>query len=445
MSFKNHIFESKKTFKFAFPMILTQLLQMSVATVDTIMAGYDSALTLAAVAQGAMLWQLTVLMIVGVCMSLSPLIAHSFSANNRQKVRFIFQQGVWLSIALGFFGLFIGYHSGYLMNLVGVDSEIIPIATRYIHIMAFSIPFIALYLSPRFLNEGTGNAKVLTYITASAIPINIVGNYILINGLLGFPKLGALGIAISSLLSIIFSTLIIWLYLYKSKRFKRYNLFTKFSKPNYSMQKEMLSLGVPISVSIILEVGMFAAVTLLMGKLGVEVAAANQIALNYVSITFMVPLGISMALTARIGMAMGRSNMSEARVIGISGMIIGAIFMSFSVLVIVLFADKISSLYTNDKDIVVLASSLLAIAGIFQIPDGIQVCSAGCLRGLKDTKIPMLYALIGYWAVGMTLAWYLGIYLGKGASGLWVGLIMGLSIAGFLGAYRFIKLTSISK
>lgn len=441
MNFTNYLQESKKTLILGVPFIVNQLLQISVSTIDSMMAGADSELTLAAVAQGAMLWMLVQLVLIGLAMALSPVFARLYARQDNKQLKQLFQQGVWLSIWLIPLGVLLMLCVPFLMQLVGVDAAIIPPATDYLSVMTFAIPFFALYMPIRFFNEGIGNPKVIMMITALSIPINVVGNYILLNGLLGFPKMGATGIAIASVLSFAFIAVIGWVYVLKSKQLQYWQLLKDFQRPDLSVILRFYRLGLPNAVALIMEAGMFTAVVLLSGRLGVSIAAANQIALSYISTTFMIPLGLSFAITTRVGMSVGEENREKTRIIGISGMAMGVIAMFFSVMIIVFFGEKVAALYTDDKAVIDIALGLLGLAAIFQIPDGVQVCSAGALRGLEETKAPMHYAILGYWILAMPLAILLAFYFNLGAKGLWAGLMCGLSITAFLGAKKFVQLT----
>lgn len=441
MKWSSYLHEARRTAKLGVPFVLNQLLQVSVITADSIMAGSDGELTLAAVAQGATLWLLVQLILIGLSVSLTPIFARLFTRNDTEQLRYTFQQGVWLSILLIPLGLVCILCIPYLMHIMQVDAAIIPPASSYLMVMAFAIPFFAIYLPIRVFNEGIGNPKIVTIITALSVPINVGGNYILINGLFGLPKMGATGIAISSVVSLVFIAFAGWLYMLKSPRIKVFNLFSNFQRPAWASIANFFKLGTPNAIAFLMEAGMFSTVVLLSGRLGVRIAAANQIALSYTSTTFMVPLGLSFAIMTRVGMATGQDDTLQARIIGLSGIAMGAFTMLCSVLVIAFFGQNIANLYSQEPAITSIALGLLSLAAVFQIFDGIQVCSAGALRGLEETKAPMVYAIWGYWILAMPIAIVLAFYYRMGAKGLWIGLVCGLSITAFLGARKFMQLT----
>lgn len=437
----NYLQETRKTLWLGLPFIANQLLQIAVVTIDSMMAGADGELTLAAVAQGASLFTMMELILIGLAMPLTPMFARSFVKKDYDTLRELFHQGVWLSVLLSILGVFLMLGSPLLMYLAGVDALIIPPATQYLWITAAAMPFFALYLPVRFFNEGIANPKVVMMITGLSLPINVAGNYIFLNGFFGVPKMGAAGIALSTVFSTIFICVLGWWYIKKHHSIRQYGLFDHFTRPVGQTIMRLIRIGAPNAVALLMEAGMFTCVALLSGRLGVTIAAANQIAFSYISIIFMIPLGLSLAVMTRIGMASADEDLNQARVIGVSGMIVGAGVMLISAMAISFVGQWVAELYTTDTDVIDIAVGLLALAALFQIPDGIQVCVAGALRGLEETKAPMQYAIIGYWVFAVPLAILLAFYFQLSARGLWIGMLIGLSFTAVLGVRKFLKLT----
>jgi MATE family multidrug resistance protein len=224
-------------------------------------------------------------------------------------------------------------------------------------------------------------------------------------------------------------------------QYRPFEAFRQFELPDRKEFFALARLGIPIAAALFMEVSLFAVVALLMGTLGAPVVAGHQIALNVASITFMIPLGISMAISVRVGQAVGRNDLAGARLAGISGIVLAASFMAGAALFILVFPGFVAGIYTQDPEVKTIAVNLLLMASIFQISDGLQVSGAGALRGLKDTKIPMVITFIAYWVVGLPLAYILGISLQGGPRSMWVGFICGLSIAAFLLNARFHAVT----
>ncbi len=440
---QNFFTESRQTLWLALPFIANQLLQMSVITIDSLMAGADSELTLAAVAQGTILWHLVMLGMIGVLLPLTAAVARAHSRGDKAQIHELFQQSLWLALLLGIIGFALLWWIPAVMQWIDVDEAIIPPATAYLRIICFAMPFVALFFPIRFTTEGMGNPKAMMLLTATSLPINIIGNYVLINGLWGLPKMGASGIALATLLAEIYLLCAGCWFVLKNKRMRPLRFLTHLTPPQLRPIMRLLHLGIPSALALLMESGMFTAVILLSGRLGVDAAAANQIAFNYISNIFAVPLGVSMALTTRIGMAMGENNLGKARMIGISGMSLGAGIMLLSALGIAIFGGHIAQWYTDDNNVIVIATRLLALAGLFQVFDGVQVCGSGALRGLEETHAPMRYAALGYWLIGVPLAVVLTFPLGLGAVGLWWGLVFGLSTTAILCARQFLRLTAV--
>lgn len=433
----------RQTLWLALPFIINQVLQMSVVTIDSLMAGWDSELTLAAVSQGTILWHFIMLGVIGLLMPIAALAARANCRNDKAQLRELFQQVVWLSLPLGLLGFVAIWYMPWVMHWVGVEAAIISPATDYLRIVAFTAPLIALFLPVRYITEGVGNPTAMMILTATSIPINVIGNYCLLNGVWLFPKMGIAGIATATLVAEAYFVVAGWWYIARHKRMRALALLSGFSRPRFTPIMRVVRLGVPSALALLMDAGMFTVVILLSGKLGIVVAAANQIAFNYVANAFMIPLGISMALAVRIGSAMGQHNISRARIIGLSGIALGAGVMLLSVLCIVLFGHVIAAFYTDEVEVINLAITLLTFAGIFQIFDGVQVCGSGALRGLQETKAPMRYAAIGYWLLAIPLAVLLAFPLGFAAKGLWSGLVVGLFVTAVLCTRQFVRLTLI--
>lgn len=425
----------------ALPIILAQLLQMGMGVIDTVMAGRIDALSIAAIALGSSLWFFVALLGIGVMLALSPIIAQHIGANNHPLIREELRQGIWLALTVGVFQVIIVLSLVYVMPLIGVEDEIIPAATDYIHWVAWSLPFNCLYLVPRSFNEANGNTMPILWIQVIILPVNILGNYLLMYGNFGFPQMGASGAALSTGIAQLLGCVMLYTYTLRATRYEDYNLRKRMTGPDWKHIYQTFKLGFPIAISMGMEVGLFTATALLMGRFGVAAAAGHQIALNIASIAFMIPLGVSMALTVRIGQATGAGNRLTARKRGQLGIVLCGAICTASALFLWLFGEMLAGLYTDEVEVVSIASKLLILAALFQIVDGLQIGAVGVLRGLKDTKIPMLIAIFCYWVVGMGTALNFGIAQNMGPAGLWMGLVAGLAVAAIALNIRFHLLT----
>lgn len=425
----------------ALPLILAQLLQVGMGLIDTLMAGRLGAIELAAVGLGSSLWILVFLACSGTLMALSPLIAQLRGADNQPAIRSQFQQGLWLALLVGLLAIPLTYAVSLAIPLIGVSDEIAGRAAGYLHILAWSMPGLTLYLAGRYLCEGMGHTRPVLLVQLLLLPLNFLGNLLLMFGYLGLPALGAWGAAWSTGFGLYVGAGCMLLYLARGTRFGPLDLFKALPKPDWGEQKQLLKLGLPIAVSITLEAGLFSAVALLMGRLGAVAMAAHQVALNYASLMFMMPLGLSQAITIRVGHATGLQRPDLARLRGTSGILLAGAVMLVSALFMLAFRQQIVALYTSDPEVAALAVQLLFAAALFQFSDGLQVSAAGALRGLRDTRVPMLITLFSYWMVGLPVAAWLGLASPLGPQGLWIGLLAGLSMAALLLNRRFLRLS----
>lgn len=433
--------ETRQLLTIALPIIATQLLQMSMGVVDTLMAGRISSLALAAIALGTSIYSFAMLLGIGVMMALTPTVSQLLGAGNNQLIREELRQGLWLALCVGVVTILVSLGLANSLHWFGVEPSIIPEAQRYIYWVTWSLPFIFLAIVPRAFNEAKRNTLPMMWIQLLLMPLNILGNYLFMFGHAGFLAMGAAGAALSTGISQVVGCILLFTYTLKTPRYSSYDLAKRMTRPDPAHMMQLLRLGIPISVSLGMEVGMFMVVALLMGSFGVTAAAGHQIALNVASLTFMVPLGTAMALTVQVGNAIGAQSYELARKRGQLGILLCAGFMLLSGVNLWLWGEQIASWYSTDAAVVRAASHFLLFAALFQLGDGIQVSSAGALRGYKDTLYPMLITTFCYWVVGVALGWYLSHYTTLGASGLWLGLVTGLFMAALLLGLRFNSLS----
>ncbi|MGD8426503.1 MAG: MATE family efflux transporter [Balneolaceae bacterium] len=436
--------EAGITLKIGLPVIIAQLLQMSMNFVDTVMAGNLSADALAAVAVGGAVFIPFAMLAAGILMAITPIVAQLVGARNFEKIGVNVRQGLWLSFILALPIFFLIRNLEFVMHFLDVTPSIIPIAQGYLDAISWGIFGVCGYMALRFFNEGMSVTRPAMYFALLGVFVNIPANYIFMYGKLGMPQLGAIGCGYASAIVGCVMFLGMLIFTINHKPYDRFEIFTKFRMPEWEYLKEILHVGVPIGLSSTMEVTMFALVSLLMGSLSAVAVAGHQVAINFSAMTFMVPFGLSTAVTTRVGNAIGKGSMHEARRRGYVGIGLATLFMSTTAILMYLFPDVITSMYTQDPQVQSVAISLLYMAAIFQISDGLQVSGYGALRGLKDTKIPMIVNLIAYWLIGLPLGYYLGIKRGIGPQGLWMGLIAGLTVAAILHNIRFYLLTKNS-
>ena len=433
--------ELKEMLRLALPLVTGQLSAIGMNVVDAMLAGHLDAHTLGAVAVGTSVWSLALVAAIGVMLALPPSVAQLNGGGRRDEIGPLFRQALWLAVTLGIL-LWIGVRIGgpVLVAAIGVDARLIPDVTRFLHAISYGAPALALFFALRGLSEGFGLTRPTMYFSLLGLALLGPVGYVLMYGRLGFPALGALGSGIATACVLWIEALAFLAYVATRRHYRELQLFAQFDKPNPTAIRDLLRLGVPMGVSVFMEASLFVAVALAIGTLGTDVVASHQIAINVASVTFMVPLGIAMATTVRVGHAVGRGDVEGVREAGLAGLLLTLIAQGISALLMLTVPQHIAALYTADATVIALAAQLLVLAGLFQFADGMQVAASGALRGMKDTRVPMLITTFAYWGVGMPVGWWLAFPIGYGARGMWMGLIAGLSMAALLLSARFWRL-----
>ncbi len=433
--------EIRRIGRMAGPLVVGQLSQVGMGFTDTVMAGRLGPVDLGAVAIGSTLWIPVYLACVGVMMAMSPTVAHHEGAGRRPSIGRLYRQSLWLSGALAVLGFIVTSQVGVVMSWIGVDPAIVPVTEDYLDAIAWGMPGVCFYLGLRFVSEGLGHTRPVMYIQLLALVANVPGNYVLMYGALGNPAMGAVGAGWSSALVLTAAAAGMLGYVASRSRFRAYRLFRRPERPDPDELLPLLRLGLPIALVTVLEVGLFTAVGLLMGSLGVVAVAGHQIAVNYAALMFMIPLGVSLATTVRVGQARGAGDIEEAKLAGFVGMGMATGAMLVSALFMLAAPGLIVGMYTTDQAVSAVARSLLLIAAVFQVSDGLQAGALGALRGLKDTRYPVLVTFVAYWMIGLPIGWSLGIGRALGPQGLWVGLVAGLTFAALLLSLRFWRIS----
>ncbi|MEX2603805.1 MAG: MATE family efflux transporter [Gracilimonas sp.] len=423
------------------PIIATQLLRMGLNFTDTVMAGNLSALDLAAVAIGNAIYLPVGIFCMATLIAINPIVSQFLGARKFHEIGKSARQMFWMVLMLGIPAVFLIRNLDIVMHLVGVTPEIIPIADGYLKAISWGFLPLLAYAGVRYFSEGLSVTKPAMYIAAISLVLNVGANYVLMYGKLGFPQLGAIGTGYATSIINIFGAIVFISFTASFKPFKRFNIFERTTGPEWKYIGEIIKVGVPNGVSSSMEILLFATVSLLMGTLSVKAAAAHQIAINVAATMFMIPFGLSMALSQRVGFSIGQGSISKARFRGFIGIAMCGGVMTLTALLLFLFPKFIIGIYTSDIEVTAVAVSLIFMAAVFQISDGLQVGAFGALRGLKDTRVPMIVNFISYWIIGFPTGYLLGFNLGYGPEGLWIGLICGLTVAAVLHNYRFNKLT----
>ena len=417
-----------------------------VAFADNVMVGQLGTAELAAVSLGNSFIFIAMSLGIGFTTAITPLVAEADSSNNISSGKKAFKHGLLLSSILSVILFLIILLSKPLLNIMDQPEEVVELAIPYLDIVALSLIPLIVFQALKQFSDGLSNTKYPMYATILANVINIILNYLLIFGSFGFPKLGIVGAAIGTLISRIIMVYFLWMIFKSRSKFKAYITNLNFRKIEKIISIKLFNLGFPSALQMFFEVGIFTAAIWLSGVLGKNPQAANQIALNLSSMTFMIGIGLSVAAMVRVGNQKGLNDFITLRRIAFSifflTLLIEIIFATF----FLVFREWLPTLYldqydlTNFKDnseVILLASKLLLVAAFFQIFDGLQVVILGALRGLQDVKIPALITFISYWIVGFPICYYLGLYTNLKSVGIWIGLFTGLFVASILLYIRF--------
>jgi MATE family multidrug resistance protein len=431
--------EVRHSARLAAPLAAGHLSHGLVGFVDAVVAGRHGTTTLAAVAVGTALFWLPMMLPMGTLMALPPSVSQLDGARRRDEIGPLWRQSLWLAIGLGALLFALITALPLMLGPMGIAADIIPGATDFLHAIRWGIPAFTLYLCMRYLSDGLHWSLPTMLIGFGGLLLLAPAGYVLTNGLLGLPEMGAAGLGWASAAMFWAQLLAFALYLHLSPRFADLRLYAHFERPHWPTIRGLLGRGLPIGVTITMEGSLFIVTALLIGRLGEVPVAAHQIAINVASLCFMIPFGVAEATTVRVGHALGRGDRDGIRRAYFAGLALVLGTQALSALVMLAGNHAIVGLYTGDAVVGALAASLLLYAALFQFPDGVQVLSAGALRGLDDTRVPMWLAALAYWGIGMPVGAGLGLALGWGPRGMWLGLTAGLSVAAFLLCRRFLR------
>jgi MATE family multidrug resistance protein len=422
----------------AAPLLINNLGVGGMMSADTIMAGRLGPDALAAVAVGANYVGVFHFAAIGTLMALAPLVAHAYGAREHHVIGSYVRQGLWLAAGLSVLLIAGLLAARPVLGLIGVPPATAELAGRYVAAFAIGTPALCGFYALRFGSEGIGWTRPVMYTAIVGLVSNVALNYVLMYGHFGLPAMGAVGTGLATALTWWLLFAVLWVYVKRHEVYRPYATLERREAPRAESLRAITRLGAPIAGSLVLEGGMFNAAALLLASFGAAVMSAHAIAINYAALMFMIPLSLNSATTIHVGHQLGAGDWRGARAAAWTGIGLGVAVMAVSALAMVLFRDGIAALYTADVEVLGLAATLLLYAAVFQIADGVQVCTAGALRGFKDTRVPMMVNLFAYWGVGFPLAWWLGVRGTYGAPGVWIGLIAGLFVAAVLLTWRLL-------
>jgi MATE family multidrug resistance protein len=448
--------EARELTRLAVPLAATQLAQMIILATDTAMLGHFSKEALASSALGNTVFFLAWLLGSGLPMAVSPVIAHiqgRHSAKNplpakprdRREVRIAARMGLWSALLATPPLLVFLFFTGPILKILGEDPLLAADAGRYAGALSFGLLFALGFMVLRSFSTALSRAVPPLLVMLAAILFNAAGDYALIFGHFGLPRLGLVGAGLASAASNLFSFVAMLAITLGAPGLKEYRILQRFARLHWRTLAELFRLGLPIGITMVFEVSLFNGATLAMGAFGLASIAAHQIAITIPSLTFMVPLGIGLAATVRVGLAAGAGDAKAARRAGLTALGLGGLFMCATAVLLLLLPRTIATLWLPDiadnAEVLALAVSFLHVAAAFQLADGLQVTAAMSLRGLKDTRAPMWIAGAAYWLMGAPMCALLGFGLGLKGFGIWLGLAFGLFMAAGLLTTRFALLS----
>ena len=449
--FSDYTKEFSYNWRLAAPVIMGMLGHTIVGLVDNLMVGQLGAAELAAVSLGNSFFFVAMSIGIGFSTAITPLVAEADSEHNFARGKSAFKHGFVLCslLAIVLFALIL--LAKPLMYMMNQPQEVVVLALPYLDIIAISLVPLIIFQALKQFSDGMSLTKFPMYATIIANVINVFFNYVLIFGVWGFPKMGVVGAGIGTLIARFVMIVLMWYFLNRLEKTKAYVKDLKLFVLEYSMLKKINSLGLPSALQMFFEVGLFTAAIWLSGTLGKNPQAANQIALNLSSMTFMIATGLSVTAMIRVGNQKGLKRPVELRRIATSIFIMGLALAILFALIFLIFNNVLPTFYldlndlthfADNQNVVEIASSLLIIAALFQISDSTQVVFLGALRGLQDVKIPTLITFFAYWIIGFPVSYFLGDASKYGSSGIWIGLLAGLTASSI---FLYIRFNYLSK
>ena len=422
----------------AWPILVGQLANVGMSVVDVVMAGHASAQDLAGVSLGVSIWNMVIISIMGVTMSVSPTVAHLVGAGDLGGVAHVVRQALWKALGLGVVGMALANWAALLFNHMTLEPVVRSLASDFVLITSLALPLFAVYRVLYGYSTSINQTRPLMVIALLSLLLNIAVNGLLVFGLLGFPRLGGLGCAWATLATVAFNLAALVWWMQRSAAYRSTWPLSQFEPPHWPQINSLLKLGLPIGVTYFAETSAFSLIALLIAEFGSQEVAAHQIALNFSALVFMVPLSLGLALLTRVGQSLGAGDAVRARFQAWVGVALGLGFGLTSAVLMALFSTPIARAYTSDSAVVALAAHLLVLAALFQLSDATQVVASCAIRGYKVTRAPMAIHLTAFWVFSLPLGYALGLApswlswapaQAMRAQGFWIALILGLTIA----------------
>lgn len=433
--------DTRATWHLAWPIAVAQLASTGTAFIDAVMAGHVSAGDLAAVSVGSSIWVTLIVAMLGYLLAISPLVAQKVGAKDTATIAALTQQALVQALIVATIASIIARLVAPIFPHLGLEPEIAQKAADFLKAVSWGLPAFACYRVLYNYSAALKHTKPMMVISVCCLLLNIPTNWILIYGHFGFPTMGGVGCGWATAFCVWVNFILLAGWIFHTKHYRDTHPFRAWRGWQPAVQKQLFKLGLPIGVMFFVEVSAFSFIALIIAKLGTTSVAAHQIALNFSSLTFMLPMAVGTALTVRVGHAVGAKNFEEARAIGQNGTRLALVIALISGLVMIFASRWIAAWYTQDPDVLILAGQLIVLAGFFQFSDITQVVSAGILRGYKVTRLPMMIHMTAFWVIGMPLGYLLTFgtahFAGLGIRGYWFALIIALTCTALALQYLF--------
>ena len=432
----------RPTLLLAYPVIFSQLGHVMVSFVDSVLVGRTGTVPLAAVSLGVSSTTIFLMLGIGLSMGSLPLVAAADGRRDLPDLARLLVSSVWLSGLAGLVLAGLGQLVPPLLHYLGQPPAVEALAAPWVRVISWSMLPLMLFQGFREFAEGLGLTRQAMWLSVLANVVNAALCYAFVFGHWGAPRMGLMGSAWATLIARVLMAGLMAAYVLLAQRLHVYRAAVTSWWPDWATLRRLFNLGAPIGVQMAFEVGAFAAAAIMIGWLGAPSLAAHQVAINLASITYMAASGIAAAATIRVGKLFGGGHLAEARQAGFAAYVLGLGFMGSMGVLFICTRHLVPYLYINDPQVVAQAATLLLIAALFHVSDGLQVVGLGALRGLEDVKVPSVVALLAYWVVALPLGYFLGFKLHLGAPGMWTGLLVGLSIVAGVLLMRFRRETS---
>ncbi|MDK6079898.1 MATE family efflux transporter [Massilia varians] len=435
--------------RLSWPMLVGQLATVGMGVADVAMTGHVSAEELAAVSLATSVWSIVLVTVMGTMMAINTVVAHEIGAARYDRIPHSVRQSLWKGLLVGLVAMLFANLCTLLFDHVGLDQHVADRAALFLHVISLGMPAFACYRALYGYTTSINQTKPIMWIAIFGLVFNVASNWLLVYGNWGFPRLGGVGCAVSTAIAmwLMLGAMVVWVRY--APAYRNSYPFTGWEGPDWKAIGSMLRLGLPIGVTYFAEVSAFGLISLLVARFGVVTVSAHQVALNFSSLVFMVPLSFAIGMMTRVGQAMGEGNPERARFVGWVGVGMSVSFGALSALGIAIFRWEIAAAYTSDPAVQAACAHLLLFAALFQLSDATQVATASAIRGYQVTRPPMIIQLLAFWGVSLPLGCILGLAPGwfpwtpaapMSTTGFWIGLVVALTVAAVLLTWSFEKL-----